>query len=641
MNGVSWTPVNQFAGIFDGQNHRIYNLSVSGNAYVGFLRLNKEAVACLKNAVFGSADGETWDGVSNFTHSNSANNYTWYYVGVFAKTQYSATMENVTNFAKVEVAAGSNGKTRIGGICGNWASTGTIKNCYHYGDIVNNATATGQSSNTNTAVATSVLGGVIAQCDEPAVIDGCQNWGTVTNNNPYVKWVAGILASSGQAVTLKNCINHGTIKNTVNAYTSWLGTGGIAGYLSGAGATIDACQSVDASVSTVCHVVGGIAAQLGKGTIQNCIVSNSKITGNKDFPAGILSYNATAGALIKGCKVTNNTVIKGNGEIGGIGGRFNAASAIQNCEFSNSTIDAAGEDAGGIIGWSQNGMTISGCKVDNATISSSTNYVSGVAGLAEKTSVSDCVVKDSKISGAIGVGGFAGFVKNAGDFSFDGCVSQNSAITGKHSVGGIIGYTYSNGASNVTNVNVFNCGTDSATTLRATASDSTPPDGDCMVAGICGWMRLQSTGSFKIVNSYCNAKIVCDQIVNTLSAGGVLGYCSFGSGEAEITNFSSSLTASKILVNELPMTGATRVGALCGMLPDKPITITNCFYIDNLGVGDIGESVVVSDCSALDETTFKDGFTVPDQLNVFSGSYSGYTLKSWTADSAGLPVISE
>ncbi len=644
MTDATWKPVNNFVGTFDGQNHRVYNLEVTGSEYVGFIRINKNdtSTAVLKNAIFGSKDGESWDGVSIFKHSNSSNNYTWYYVGVFAKTQQSAEMENVTNFAKAEVAAGSTGKTRAAGLCGNWASSKPMKNCYNYGEVVNNADKTGVAESGSSSVATSILGGVVAQCDTSVEIVECENYGTITNKNPYVKWVGGIIGSSSQNLTVKKCINYGTIKNEVAAYTSWLGTGGIAGYLSGASAKIDACQTINASISSVCHVVGGIAAQIGAGTITGCTVSNSNITGSANFPAGILAYCATNGAKVNKCKVTDSTVITGKGEIGGIGGRFNASVTVTDCEFSKSTINASGEDAGGIIGWSQNGVVVEGCKVLDATISSSSNYVSGVVGLAEKTSVLDCIVNDSSISGDIGVGGFAGFAKNAGNFVFNGCIVKGSSIKGRHSIGGIVGYAYGNSGTNILNAYFFNCGTDSATSLIATGSDDTPPAGDSMVAGICGWLRCASTGAFKIVNCYCNAGIVCQQTVNTPSAGGTVGYCSFGSGSAEITNFSTSLTAERIQVGGAAVASGSRYGAICGMLPDKPIEVSKCYYMADKGLdlGSLGESVVVSDCDAVAESTFKDGSTVVGQLNAYVSAYTGSeTLKSWTVDASGLPVL--
>lgn len=131
--------------------------------------------------------------------------------------------------------------------------------------------------------------------------------------------------------------------------------------------------------------------------------------------------------------------------------------------------------------------------------------------------------------------------------------------------------------------------------------------------------------------------------MNTLSAGGAIGYCSMGSGTGEISNFCSSLTSDKILVNGSPVSTSTRVGAICGMLPDKSIEVSNCYYIDDLTASDtFGASVVLSGNEAFSEATFKDGTTVPAKFNAFVGSYGGSeTLKTWTVNGAGRPVLND
>lgn len=653
MDGKSWTPVVDYAGLLDGQNHRIYNISVTTNQYVGIIRTNKNAASDVRNLVVGTADGVAWDGVSNFTHSASANNYTWYYAGAVAKLQFNATMENVTNFAKIEVAAGSVGKTRIGGICGNWASDQKIIGCVNYGLVVNNASATGQNSSSDTAVATSQLGGIIGQYDgsysgvgdNNTVIESCINYGRVENNNKYVKWIGGILGASGKAVTIHNCINYGTVLSNVKAYTSWLGTGGIAGFPSNTGATIDHCSCLNASLSSASDVLAGIAAQT-VGTISNCTVSNCTLSGAK-FVTGILAYTKD-GATVSDCQVINGTTISGSMEIGGIGGRL-MGGVVSGCVVSSSTVSGTGEDVGGIIGWSQAtaggvSTSVSGCTVSGATISSNANFAGGIIGLAEKTTVSACSVSGSSIS-TVGesVGGIAGYTKNAGAFSFENCLVSDCVVRGDHNVGGIVGYAYSNGDSNVQNIKFVNCGTDEATVLEATDSDGTAPDGDAEVAGICGWIRLTTTGTFKVINCYCNATIQCDKFLNTLSAGGVVGYCSLGSGTGEITNFSSSLTAAKILVEGSPVSTSTRVGAIFGMLPNKTISVSNCHYISGLEIGDpVGANVTLSGNVAYAPASFADGTTVPAALNAYVGSYGGAeTLKTWKANGSGNPVFND
>ena len=543
MTGVAWTPLSNFPGTFDGQFHFLYNFTLTTNQYCGFIRTTSSTEAAeVKNLIVGTKDGYSWDGVSQFTHSASANNYTWYYVGVVAKTQGTTNMSNVTNFAKIEVAAGSNGKTRIGGVCGNWSSTGVMKDCTNYGEVVNNASATGQKSSSETAVATSVVGGVVGQCDTDATIQDCVNYGNVINNNKYVKWVAGILGNSGAAVTVKDCTNNGQIENKTTAYTSWLGTGSVVGYLSVAGAKVTGCSSVGAVVSSVCHVVGGIAAEIDGGTIENCTVSDSRISTSTKFPAGILSYGPKGGT-VKNCKVINNTIISGAGEVGGIAGRLTTNFVVDGCEFNGSEIIGTGEDVGGIVGWSQSGTTVKNCNVNNAIIGGDVAYVAGIVGLAELTTVSNCNILGGSISGKNGTGGVIGYAKTT-QCSVDASSVSGASIEGQNNVGGIIG--------DCDLADVDGC---------SIVGGSIKGKQD--VGGIIGWL---STGSVK------NCSVKNAEFTTTgCNLGGIVGRAIAKKGTDNLID--------KCVVSETNISGTYDVAGIVGYAyPDAngPVNIYNC-----------------------------------------------------------------
>jgi hypothetical protein len=565
MAGVTgWTPINQFIGTFDGQNHRIYNLSVSGSEYVGLFRINKNATvkADIRNVIVGTKDGKNWDGVSNFTHSNSATRTTWYYIGVVAKTQGAATMENVINFAKVEVAAGSNGKTRAAGVCGNWSSSENIQNCANYGPVFNNATETGLDG---TKVATSVLGGVIAQCDTPVSIISCHNYGDVTNNNTYVKWIGGILGNTSKAVTVSGCENHGNF-SSVKAYTSWLGTGGVVGYLYNSDGKIENCKCLDCTLTTASQVVAGIAAQVESASISGCVVSKieAKATGG-GFAAGIVGYTTqTSGktgssisncsvadskfsgagriggiggrlinATVSDCTVTGsimtntstytggiigiaetgtsvyrstvsgNCEIYGAGEIGGICGYFKTSSTVSHCKVENSSISmTGGEDVGGIAGWTQGDTVIEDCDVNNVTITASTNYTGGIAGLPQATTISRCNITGGSIAGANAVGGIIGYSKVNKCEAID-CTVSGAAISGTTNVGGIVGF-FDYG-------NIINCKVYNGSTVTGSA------DG---VGGIIG-RAVAKSGNPDLIDN-CFVEDIA--VTGTYTVGGIIGY---------------------------------------------------------------------------------------------------------------------
>lgn len=674
LDGVSWTQRDLFTGVLDGQNHSVYNFVYTTNEYVGFIRQTSNTeYAEIRNLYFGTKDGLTWDGVSCLTHASSKNKTAWWYAGIVAKTQGTTKMENVVNFAKVAVAAGSTGKTRIGGVCGNWASTGTMINCKNYGEIVNNASATGQASGTDTSVATSVVGGVCGQCDAAATFENCANYGTVTNNNKYVKWVAGIIGCSGQAMTVKGCTNYGTVSSTTKAYTKWLGTAGVAGYLNNAGAKIINCSSINATVTSAGDVVGGIAAEVDGGTIENCSVSGSVISTPTQFPAGILSYGPKGGT-VKNCTVSGNTQISGSNNAAGIAGRITTKLAVSGCTFSNSTITSTGANVGGIVGWIQSDATISNCNAINATISGA-NYVGGIAGLAEETTVSDSGVSGCSISGSsTDIGGIAGILytgtfkdctvvdgcsieakscnaggivgraiaKNGTSNIIDHCKVLNSTVSATYDAAGIVGYAYpdANGP-----VDIYNCGVENIAVIAKscdTGGDATA--GDSMSGLIGGWMRCSdSASSFKIVNCYAiGSTIECKLDMAHPSVGAAVGYISLSdAGTAEITNFCTDLKATGIIVNGSPVLSTLpSVGAIAGMIPNKAITVKNCAYIND-GVltlcNNIGESVVLEDNDSFDEADFGD--LAYAMMEGFVPGYEDYPLLGWSLNGAGLPYI--
>lgn len=599
MDGESWTPVDGFAGTFDGQNHRIYNLSVSGDKYVGFIRINKDedVTAALQNVVFGSKDGENWDGVSNFTHPTSATTDTWYYVGIFAKAQQAAVMKNIVNFSTIEVGSSATGKTRIGSMSGNWASTGKLQDCINYGEVRNLASSVGDGTNG--------VAGISGVADANTTIQGCINYGTITNNNALTRFVGGILAYSGYTLNIKDCINYGDIVANKIKNSQWGGIGGLVGY----------CKS--------------------SSTVQDCQVINASITSG-------------AGPVVSDKEWVMN--------IGGAVGYLEAAS-ISNITVSGTTISANHWDVGGLVGISEAAVTISNCHVRKGSSASSVSGVQRVGGVVGYLLSGALTIQNSSIEEATSViasgpqaGGIVGEATPNNTFKIDNCFCKNSTVQGKHSVAGIMGHVKPTAAGKVY---VYNCGV-SGSTIFATASDGTPPKGDCMAAGIIGWPQCSTSGSeTKVLNCYCYADdggFPMSVTITTPSVGGIFGYVSCNSaGTFELANCCSNVGASTITLAGTPVTGSTsRVGAIFGMLSHNYDTesVKNCFHVSgkDLDMGELsggGSNVTFEGNASYAESTFKDGTTVPAQLNTFASGYAGLTLKSWTTDGSGWPVLAE
>jgi len=417
MSGKTWNPRSDFQGTFDGQGHRIYNLEVTTSEYVGFIRTTKDGgKACIKNLVIGSKDGSTWDGVSHFTHAASANNYTWYYVGVIAKTMGTAELENITNFAAIETASSATSKTRIAGICGNIAGTGTIKNCINYGSVTNNAPKTGVVSSSDSSVAPGAIAGIAAQCDVAATFDGCVNYGTLTNNNPGTFAIGGIVANTSNAKLIKDCDNYGNIVLNSTYSSSNTYVGGILGFGNGQKNSLglkDCTNYADFEWKTFNNTTygGGVFAYLSYGQVSGC-VNEGSIT------------------VASGGKYGNWS------SFGGVAASLYLSASMSQCE-NHKPVNVYFEHTvrvGGVCGTLNSSCSITECK-NMADISCSVNVennrwlaVGGICGFQEKVTGSNAnSISNCENSGNVNLGG---------DFKpTSGSVHNNGGC-----VGGIIGY---------------------------------------------------------------------------------------------------------------------------------------------------------------------------------------------------------
>lgn len=151
----NWQPIGnapekKFAGTFDGQNHTISGLKITGGSYVG---------------LFG-------------------------YLG-------AATVQNVAL-----VGANVSGVKRVGALVGQIAGDATIKNC----SLDATSSVAGSDSNTGGLIG-EASGSIVV------TLENLTNKAPVTNTENGTSRAAGILcqATSGASVTLKNCVNNGTI----------------------------------------------------------------------------------------------------------------------------------------------------------------------------------------------------------------------------------------------------------------------------------------------------------------------------------------------------------------------------------------------------------------------------------------------
>ncbi len=381
MEGVAWT-ARDFSGSFDGQGHKIWNFKTDSSGYSGFLREMK-GEAVLSNVVVGSSDGVNPDGTSVIRHSSSSNNYTWYYAGLVAKASGNSSITGVINFATVEVAANSTSKTRIGGVVGNWNSSGTIQNCFNYGAVRNLASRTGQKSESDTTLEPSIVGGVIGFLDLRSSISDCSNCGPVSSSNPAVSAIGGVVGYDGRGSTLTECHNSGSVSQASSTISNDCSIAGVLGYAkgsSGAYGYISACTNeaaVSAKGNGKIMRIAGVTGYTDYYTVESCTNRGEVSFSNTSATTGYIAIGGVVSHTYHGCVVHDcrnegavSSVKPQVNRIGGVVGNLNASS-ISDCVNSGTvTLDLSAreidnwEGIGGIVGFSEGdtgNRAVTGC----------------------------------------------------------------------------------------------------------------------------------------------------------------------------------------------------------------------------------------------------------------------------------------
>ena len=537
MSGKDWTPRSDFQGTFDGQGHKIYNFQVTTSEYTGFIRTTKDGgTACIKNLIIGSKDGTTWDGVSKIVHSSSSNNYTWYYAGVVAKTMGQTNLENIINFASVEVAEGSTGKTRIAGICGNIASTGTIKNCINYGSITNNASVTGVESSSSSTLQPSSMAGIAAQCDKAATYDGCINYGTITNSNPGVFRIGGIVGNTSYAYMIKDCKNYGEIKLNATCSSANSYIGGILGY--GNGINVKNCAnyaSFNWNTFNNTTFGGGVFAYVGSGSAEGCLNEGTLTVGKGGTYANWSSFGGVAASIytnttMSGCtnKGKVSVYFEQTVRVGGLCGTLNNGCTLKDSvNDAEVSCDVEVENSrwvctGGVCAFQEKGSgnVIQGC-TNNKAVTLTGNY----------TPTSGTVhAIGANAGGILGYGCLSLTVK---DNVNKGSVSATNESTTGFNAGGIIGQA-------AIGAGITSSGNENEAAVSASTSDNVNP----CAGGVIGRATVESYSANADKNT---GAVSCG---NPANAGSVAGFsaatltnCGAGGSVCGVTLDSSNFTS--------------------------------------------------------------------------------------------------
>ena len=212
------------------------------------------------------------------------------------------------------------------------------------------------------------------------------------------------------------------------------------------------------------YYVGGNSGGLGWANVINATSENNKIKGNA-YVGGCIGigdsyYSYTVTLRSRGA----NQEISGGSHVGGVIGR--SVGRIKDAKAENCTVIGTGNYVGGIVGTSEYSTTsisstnsdnyaIAGANAKNVTITGSMNYVGGISGYIVGT-MSGAVLENSIVtSSGSNVGGIAGFYTGytggsassiaSSNFFLWHSYSVNSTVKGLNNVGGIAGnFIYGN-----------------------------------------------------------------------------------------------------------------------------------------------------------------------------------------------------
>ena len=413
MTGVDIAPF-ELNCTLDGRNHKIYNIAL-GTSLVSIL--NEGAV--LKNAVFGSSDGTSYDGTSELTVDGDPGS-----LGVVGVNH--GTVENVITFVNIDAVI--NGRAdRVGGVVGT--SHGIIKGCTNHGDI----------SVTGNAVNKPWIGGIVGRMDSGCTgVEDCVNTGDITVDNIRAQTASGI-AGILYGGNITGCDNSGNI--TVTSSEAWSYFSGIVSFvqiLDNAPTEVSDCPNTgNFEVSGAgARGLGGIAAFMHGSSGQPLLISDCTNEGSltvtglyntSETPLGVggifgfSDYNKSVKNEITNCENTGDILLEEvvftDGYLnnlpsaGGILGRATASMEISGCTNGGDVKSAvpAGH-IGGIAGLAGNNISVSGNENSGAvTLDLSTGTYDlgstqiGVAGLVGVVTGSGSTVSGNTNSGNVTV----------------------------------------------------------------------------------------------------------------------------------------------------------------------------------------------------------------------------------------------
>lgn len=182
LENREWSPIMNFSGTFDGNNHTISNLNITKTStYSGLFGKTSGTLKnfTLKGNITLSADGDMIGGAVGYADGS--------------------TISNVTSYVNISNTEGT--LKHIGGVVGGIDNKNTVVDkCVYYGTL-------------NISNSHDCIGGIVGYTNAGARISNCANHGTVTTSEAgaYTGGILGYVNNSNP--TIKDCYNFGTVSN--------------------------------------------------------------------------------------------------------------------------------------------------------------------------------------------------------------------------------------------------------------------------------------------------------------------------------------------------------------------------------------------------------------------------------------------
>ena len=398
------------------------------------------------------------------------------------------------------------------------------------------------------------------------------------------------------------------------------GACGLFGYLDGA--TVKDIHLEECEYSASGLHAGGVAGVAKQSVIRGCTFEGSLVgTAETEFDGyavsdvgGIIGY--ALDSEIAGCTLKGS--IRALAQIGGIAGYQGTATAehtsiVRNCT-SRESVTGYGYNTGGISG-------------------SITSYGDSF--------IENCQSYGDVSSSLHQVGGIVGYIVSKGETAVDGCIAYGNC-RGQHSVGGICGYAKCNDAVCIVDiVNSIYAGRE----VEATGNNGS--NGYTLATGLVGWLQV-GTGKAHIVN--CASRVQTVKTVgkaggypsanNTLS--GILGFQNGSPTAVELYGLYSTIGRNGFLTDGEPST-SIYCGGIYAKIHSGNYTITSlkhCYFDPSTQAGPGISNLTKADAATV--KAYGEMSTLLADLNAAVAAYEGTcgrTLKNWTLDADGYPVI--